>query len=55
LPTHLQRLGDLQQGVTGLQLQQGRSPLEGAGFGAAPARDRGEMLLIGGSQGERLV
>src|SRR3954468_19594607 len=38
LPTHLQRLGDLQQGVTGLQLQQSRSPLEGAGFGAAPAR-----------------
>jgi hypothetical protein len=36
LPAHLQRFRNLEQGVTGLQLEQGRSPLEGAGPGYGP-------------------
>jgi hypothetical protein len=51
----LQRLGNVEQRVTGLQLEQGRSPLERAGLDPTTARDGREMLLIGLSQGERLV
>jgi hypothetical protein len=52
LPTHLQRLGDVKQGVTGLQLQQCAGSLHGAGSATAAGRDRNQMGLVGGTQSE---
>ncbi len=48
LPADLEYFRNVEQRVTGLQLQQGRSPLEGAGLGTATMGDRHQMGLVGG-------
>jgi hypothetical protein len=49
LPTHLEYFRNVEQRVTGLQLEQGRSSLEGAGLGTTTTGDRYQMGLVDGA------